>query len=59
MTVEVNQPRQMVQLLEMILIEIGEEARGADRVAGDLEVVDVMIPVVADLRVIGGHCSLL
>ena len=47
--VEVDQPQQMVQLLEVILIEIGEEARRADRVRGDLEIVNVLVPVVANV----------
>ena len=47
--VEVDQPKQVVQLLEVVLVEIGEEARRAHRVVRDLEIVDVMVPVAADL----------
>ena len=47
--VEVDEPQQMVELLEMILIEVGEESRRPDRVRRDLEVVDVLVPVVADV----------
>jgi hypothetical protein len=39
----------------MILIEIGKEPRGADRMACDLEIVDVMVPVVAYAGVVGSH----
>ena len=39
----------MVQLLEMIFLEIGEEARRPDGMPGDLEIVDVLIPVGADV----------
>ena len=47
--VEVDEPQQVVQLLEMILIEIGEEARRADRMRRDLEIVNVPVPVLADV----------
>ena len=47
--VEVDQPQQMVQLLEVVLIEVGEEPRRADRMRRDLEIVDVLVPVVADV----------
>ncbi len=43
--VERHEPRQMVQLLEMILLEIGEEARRAGRMRRDVEVVNVCVPV--------------
>src|SRR5215216_2817772 len=39
--IEIDQLQQMVQLLEMILIEIGEKAGRADRMRGDLEIVYV------------------
>ena len=45
----------MVQLLEVVLIEIGEEPGAADRMPGDLEIVDVVIPVVANGGIVGGH----
>ena len=38
-----------MQLLEVILVEIGEEARRADRMRRDLEIVNVLVPVVADV----------
>src|SRR5215213_2145468 len=44
--VEIHQPKQVVQLLEVILIEILEKARGADGMCRDLEVVYVLVPVV-------------
>ena len=40
--VEVHEPQQVVQLLEVILIEIGEEARGDPGASADLEIVDVL-----------------
>ena len=39
---------QMMQLLEVILLEIGKEAGRARRVRGDLEIVNVSVPVRAD-----------
>jgi len=46
--VEVHQAQQVVQLLEMVLVEVVEESARADRVFRDLEVVDVLVPVLAD-----------
>ena len=46
--VEIHEAQQVMQLLEVVLVEIGEEARRADRMLRDLEVVDVLIPVFAD-----------
>ena len=43
--VERHEPRQMMQLLEMILLEVGEEAGRARRVRRDVEVVNVRVPV--------------
>ena len=43
--VERHEPRQMVQLLEMILLEVGEEAGRSGRVGRDVEVVNVRVPV--------------
>ena len=45
--VEVHEPQQVVQLFEVILVEIGEESRGSDRVRRDGEIVDVRVPVPA------------
>ena len=39
-----------MEFLEMILIEIVEESTRADRMLRDLEIVDVLFPVVADVR---------
>ncbi len=47
--VEIDEPQQVVQLLEVILIEVGKEARRADGMGGDVEVVDVLVPVRADV----------
>ena len=51
-----DEPQQVMELFEMILIEIVEEAARADRLAADLEIVNVLVPVRADL-VDGGHGS--
>jgi hypothetical protein len=48
-SVEVDEPQQMVQLLEVVLIEVVEETTRADRVARDFEVVNVLFPVTPDL----------
>ena len=53
--VEVDQLRQVVQLFEVVLIEIGEETRRAHRMTGDLEIVNVLVPIVANGGVVGGH----
>ena len=45
--VEVHEPEQMMQFLEMILIEILKEAARTHRMPGDLEIVDVPFPVSA------------
>ena len=46
---KIDEPKQVVKLLEMILIEVVEEAARSDRMPGDLEVVDVPFPVFAHL----------
>ncbi len=51
-----DEPEQVMELFEMILVEIVEEAARSDRLAADLEVVNVLVPVRADL-VDGGHAS--
>jgi hypothetical protein len=38
----------VVQLFEMVLIEVGEEARRADRMGRDFEIVNVPVPVLAN-----------
>jgi hypothetical protein len=45
----------MVQLFEVVLIEVREEPRRAGCVTADLEVVDVEVPIVADVR--DGRCA--
>ena len=61
--VEGHEAQQVVELLEMILVQVTEERRRARRLAADLEVVDVSIPVVADVSCggtdRGGHGTLL
>jgi len=52
--VKVNEPDEMMQLLEMILIEIVEKPAGSDGVSRDLEIVDVPVPVSTNLFS-GGH----
>ena len=42
---EFDEALQVVQLLEVILIQIGEEAGRADLVSRDREIVDVRVPV--------------
>ena len=54
--VEVDEPQQVVQLLEMILIEIVEESARPDRMRGDLEIVDMLFPVRANF-VDGRHAG--
>ena len=47
--------RQVMQLVEMILIEVGEEPGGSDRVAGDLEIVNMRVPVVRTRSIRSGR----
>jgi hypothetical protein len=44
----------MMQLLEMVLVKVGEEAGRPDRVRGDVQIVNVAVPVLADGGVRGG-----
>src|SRR6476620_6825994 len=44
-SVEIDEPQQMVQLFEVILIEICKELARSNRMAGDREIVDVPLPV--------------
>ena len=48
-----NQASQMMELLEMVLLEVGEKSRRAGRMPRDLEIVDVRFPVLAH-RALGG-----
>jgi glycerol-3-phosphate dehydrogenase len=43
--VEVHQPEQVVQLLEVVLVQVVEETARPHRMPGDLEIVDVLLPV--------------
>ena len=43
--VEIDQARQVVQLVEAIVVEIVEELAGAHRMSGHLEIVDAGVPV--------------
>ena len=52
--VEWHELEQMMELLEMIVIEVVEEAARSNRMFRDLEIVNVMVPVGADL-VCCGH----
>jgi len=54
---EVDQSRKVMELLEVVLIEVGEELAAARDVRGNLEIVDVGIPVVSDVRVRGHFAS--
>jgi hypothetical protein len=44
----------MMQFLEMVLVEVGEEARRANRMSRNLEVVNMAVPVVANVGSRGG-----
>src|SRR5262245_64059540 len=48
--VKVHEPEQVMQLFEMILVEIVEKAARADGMPRDLQVVNVPVPVLTDLR---------
>ena len=48
--VKVHEPEQVMQLFEMILVEIVEEAARADGMPRNLQVVNVPVPVLTDLR---------
>ena len=58
--VEVHEPQQVMQLFEVILIEIVEEAARADRMPRDLEIVNVLFPVRANVidRRHSGHYTI-
>jgi hypothetical protein len=47
--VEGDETKQVVKFFEMILIEIGEESWCPDRMFGDFQIVDVTIPVFANV----------
>ncbi len=44
--VEVDQARQVMQLVEPIVVEVVEELARADRLRGHLQIVDALVPVV-------------
>ena len=48
-SVEVDEAQQVMELLEVILIEIVEEPARPDRMLRDLEIVDVPLPVRANV----------
>ena len=50
---EVDQLGQVAQLVEAVVVEIGEELAAAHGMRGHLEVVDALVPVTADL--LSGH----
>ncbi len=54
--VEIDQPQQVMQLFEVILVQILEEPARPDRVRRDFEIVDVLFPVRADF-VDGRHAG--
>ena len=39
-----------MEFLEVILIEVCEESRRVDRMSGDFEIVNVTVPVLANIR---------
>ena len=47
--IEADEAKQVMELLEVILVEIGEEAGRSDRVRRDLEIVNVTVPVLANV----------
>ena len=47
--VEVDQPRQVMELLEVVLIQIRKELTRAWLVRADVQIMDVGVPVVADV----------
>ena len=51
---EVDQPWQVVQFLEVVLIEVLEEPGRADGMLRDFEIVYVTVPVLADVGCGGG-----
>ena len=52
--VEVDEPQQVMELVEMVVIEIGKEPRRSDRMRRNLEIVDMLIPVTTDVGTGGG-----
>ena len=57
---EIDQAKQVVEFFEVIRIEISEESRASHRMRGDLEVVDMCVPVAANARARWrGHCAIL
>src|SRR4029079_8194600 len=46
--VKSDEPQQVMQLFEVVLVEVVEEAAGADWMRRDLEVVNVAVPVRTD-----------
>jgi hypothetical protein len=46
--VERNQVQEVMELLEVVFVEVVEESARADRVLGDLEIVNVPFPVRSD-----------
>ena len=47
--VKVDEPEQVVQLLEMIPVEIVEELARTGRMPGDLQIMDMRVPVRTDI----------
>src|SRR4029453_8511121 len=47
-SVKRDEPQEMMELFEMILIEIVEEAPSADRLPADFEIVNMTVPVLTD-----------
>ena len=43
---EIDEAKEVMEFLEVILVEIGEKARRSDRVGGNLEIVNVTVPVI-------------
>lgn len=48
-TIEIDEPEQVMELLEMVLIQVGEKAWRPDRMRRDFEIVDVLVPILANI----------
>lgn len=46
--VEVDESREMMQLLEMVFVEVGKESRRAGGMLRNLQIVNVLVPIRAD-----------
>ena len=47
--VKIHEPEQVVQLLEMVRVQIGEKPFGTGRMTGNLHVMNMAVPIVANI----------